>query len=888
MSELTIIKGQEFKLFMRESVSKDDIFFNEYKKAAEILDEIIGAQKEDKNPELEWKNSEFENNIIAFCGERGEGKSSAMITFVNALYNYKKECEIFSSCVNLEKVYFNEPILIDPTLFDDVHNVLDIVLAKIFQRFQEVYRKDNQVIKEYERDRLLDQFQKVYKHISLINNQVKMLDDEFDYEGNISKLAKLGESTNLKKELRDLIRDYLSFMEIHNGGEKKSQSQLIIAIDDLDLCSSNAYKMAEQIRKYLIIPEVTIVMAVKVEQLELCVEEKNLKEFERIISFDKEQVRQINYEVQNMAERYVTKLVPKARRIYLPKAQALDNIQITYKNGIDGTVIWHSDKYDYLVLAVLDLIYKKTGMKFLAQKEDFSFILPNNLRDVVSWIVLLMNMENPESDEIYLENIEIFERHFIKDGLTKQVSMDVGTELKNMKDMDVFHTHVNAKWLLNNKYKKSEKKFDFKYPPYQVEKKDSFFEVILWFEAYEKSVFDVKLEQCAYALRVFYTIKINRMLREKQFIKISEFINGYIWGIRFMDVIPGTKGSQVDRSRFNLDTRLAFNNILNYVFESGEKKLEPESRNVSYIPKQDRKEYIKCWMLLGMFSNLYEEKKYPPMFVSTGKLVSGNSNLCKNIQISLENYIVSLCNIKAIYDKVNMGMLGIEREEFNVVAQKFENSNKESIECARNIIAHMDVTVKIKDYCIKNKDYKNKTEGDQDRSSKLVGNFFDNIGKFMNVNGIETNSEALKKVYFDNDEEAIDVCELYARLIELCALNMQENSDNADKRSELVLDFRKKITDKPEHWNEQFYSVAGHLRKATAENAKKRLDTLASNIQRYMGRTKSIPSGLDVEFLCDLYSKVIEVYLQDKKKILSDELKIAYREAAKLQNILNK
>ena len=109
------------------------------------------------------------------------------------------------------------------------------------------YNNYNQRADERTREELLDRFQKVYRYVSLINNQKQMLDDEFDYEGNISKLTKLGESTKLKEELTELIKDYLNFMETRDG-----KKQLIIAIDDLDLCSANAYKMTEQIRKYLI------------------------------------------------------------------------------------------------------------------------------------------------------------------------------------------------------------------------------------------------------------------------------------------------------------------------------------------------------------------------------------------------------------------------------------------------------------------------------------------------------------------------------------------------------------------------------------------------------------------------------------------------------------
>ena len=94
--------------------------------------------------------------------------------------------------------------MIDPSLFDDVHNVLDIVVAKIFKKFYEYYNNDNQYVDERTRENLLNRFQRVYRYVSLINNQKQMLDDEFDYEGNISKLTKLGESTNLKEDRKYL------------------------------------------------------------------------------------------------------------------------------------------------------------------------------------------------------------------------------------------------------------------------------------------------------------------------------------------------------------------------------------------------------------------------------------------------------------------------------------------------------------------------------------------------------------------------------------------------------------------------------------------------------------------------------------------------------------
>ena len=123
---LTVIKGQEFKLSLKDKIEINDIFYDQYLEAAAMLENIMANEESDKQPD--WKKAETENNIIAFCGERGEGKSSAMFTFINAVVNKKeqKESTIFAQCENVKNTVFSEPIVIDPSAFDNVHNVLDI------------------------------------------------------------------------------------------------------------------------------------------------------------------------------------------------------------------------------------------------------------------------------------------------------------------------------------------------------------------------------------------------------------------------------------------------------------------------------------------------------------------------------------------------------------------------------------------------------------------------------------------------------------------------------------------------------------------------------------------------------------------------------------------
>ena len=92
MAKITITKGNEFMIAVKDEITKDDLFIELYKRAANILDRIVGASIEVRDKKEFWKSQDYENNIIAFCGERGEGKSSVMMTFVNAIYhNLNKE-----------------------------------------------------------------------------------------------------------------------------------------------------------------------------------------------------------------------------------------------------------------------------------------------------------------------------------------------------------------------------------------------------------------------------------------------------------------------------------------------------------------------------------------------------------------------------------------------------------------------------------------------------------------------------------------------------------------------------------------------------------------------------------------------------------------------------
>jgi len=412
--EIKISKGQEFKVYTYENniIPKDCLFWDEYKKATMMLNNIVsGFQNSHGQKKFE---SDYQNNIIAFCGDRGAGKTSIMINFCNAILNMKNNSGLGFDDVVVKSV-FSDNILIDPSMFDSYHNIIDVIVANMFQKIISANPIDNIAgEKKEEFHLLLDKFQKVYKCLSLINDTKKILDNEFDYEGSIGKLSRLGESLELKKEMGLLVELYLKFL----NGSSDENKYLIIEVDDIDLCSENAYRMIEQIRKYLMIPNVIIMFAVRIEQLELCVQEKNLGDYPRLSNLDRVVIQS---EIVQMTEKYLLKLIPEARRIYISGVR-LFKYEPKIIMGETG-----KEEYKNTVEAVRSIIFKKTEILLL--DEDLQLLIPDGLRGILNLIVYINQLSDLDEDKTAINNIEDIMNYIERVWLQDRKELDSETKL---------------------------------------------------------------------------------------------------------------------------------------------------------------------------------------------------------------------------------------------------------------------------------------------------------------------------------------------------------------------------------------------------------------------------------------------------------------------------
>lgn len=366
----------DVKIETIEEMNKS-IFLDSYIQAYKELN-IISSEKN--------TNGIDKNNIIAFLGERGSGKTSCMRSFLGSLKYLNKnrfdveDDELKKSLEDLCKVNFEILNIVEPSFFSEKVNVIELIVSSMFKKFSIEIEQNN---KDYEIKRtLLKSFQEIFKNMKYMKCSEEYQSSE------IEELMALGTSVNFKMHLYELIDQYLKFF---------SKNKLIISIDDIDLNTKFAYCMAEDVRKYLSIPNVVIVLALKLEQLKAIIAKEYSEEYEKLLNFSTYKDNIVS-DIENRVEKYLLKLIPYERRIYLKNPDSYDeNIKIFINGEQIGS---QSEKFQD---TILNFIFQKTDMLFLKPEYGMSRIIPTNLRELVGLVTILESMNDP----LLVKNVEV-------------------------------------------------------------------------------------------------------------------------------------------------------------------------------------------------------------------------------------------------------------------------------------------------------------------------------------------------------------------------------------------------------------------------------------------------------------------------------------------------
>ncbi|WP_336688730.1 MULTISPECIES: hypothetical protein [unclassified Chryseobacterium] len=375
MSETTleINLNEDYKIKIEKgNTFNDSIFKNVYKSALSNILDIIKQSENSKDA----KYDDF-NNIIAFTGERGKGKSSSMISFRDALIN--KSCSDHESFFNINEIEtfdyntiksktFADIDIIDPSLFRG-ESIFEIILAKMFQKFQDTLHDSNLNMNQDDKRELLKHFQNVFQNLQIINSDPK----ELYKKESIEALSKLAISSNLRLDFKNLVKCYLEKFE-------NNKSFLIIAIDDFDLNFSNTYLMLEDVRQFLIQPNLIVLISLNKIQLADSLYNSFLSELHTKYPVDKNVLR-------NRASKYIEKLIPISRMIELPnftlkdEAKIIDIVKIRRLNDYTQYSLKErkiNSLYEFLIF------YLSSKLNVLIPNYSFrqNLIIPKTLREI--------------------------------------------------------------------------------------------------------------------------------------------------------------------------------------------------------------------------------------------------------------------------------------------------------------------------------------------------------------------------------------------------------------------------------------------------------------------------------------------------------------------------
>jgi hypothetical protein len=386
---------------------QDSLFANQYQYALKQIDYYVQTLSNQESIRNKTHGIDNNNNIFAFLGNRGTGKTSCMISLSEMLLS--GEISKFKEFPNLSNKSFVGIDIIDPSYFDEEHNVVSLFLAKLYHQFCYVnernysYNSNEEDYIERNRQHFLQVLSETQKHLMcLLNNKEHIEDDTLE------SLGWLSASVDLRDDIKQLVDAYLQVVL-----NKHENSILVLEIDDIDLNTRQASKMAEQIRKYFIQPNVIVLMSLNLQQFIYAKINEVSSGFDSGING----ITDINY--LDIAEKYVNKFIPQSQRVYMPSTESFTNrgLTIESKSG-------ENRAYLSIRQAVPELIFEKTRYLFYNNSLSESFIIPNNLRDLRQLIKLLYVLPDYNKEDVVstIYNKDIFKDYLITTWARENVS----------------------------------------------------------------------------------------------------------------------------------------------------------------------------------------------------------------------------------------------------------------------------------------------------------------------------------------------------------------------------------------------------------------------------------------------------------------------------------
>ena len=417
-----IIELSKYENFMEEPKKfEESLYASAYKKTKKLVKETLNESEHIEEEQLRRKIGTLDkkeiNNMIAFVGKRGTGKTTAMFSFLNYLNTYGNSIdeEPFKD-IDFGAVKFHCLDFIDGGLLEKEENILHILVANMYRKFMETSEERfHDDWREYDIRELQELFIRVENSLRQINDKNKW------GQSSIENLKNVSNSLGLKRDLEQLIKRYLSLMKNEKSRfvEHNQKQVLVIAIDDLDMNLDHGFDTLEAIHRYLMIKDVIVFISADYDQL------LNLSKvhFGKMYKDLRDEAENIKDQISNISHMYLDKVIPLYKRVNTESFtfDGNQNIKINDSNNKLNIKINDSNNKLNIKRYIFEKIYHKTGMLFDINGKKTHFYEPDNIRKLKYMNMFFDYLDDKVGEfypeENYNEMLNDFSQRFIGDKL---------------------------------------------------------------------------------------------------------------------------------------------------------------------------------------------------------------------------------------------------------------------------------------------------------------------------------------------------------------------------------------------------------------------------------------------------------------------------------------
>lgn len=399
---------------------RTSISYKYYKQALKMTEEIlknnfaISKKEGERYSQLsgtDLRNSNQLYNIIFFTGDRGAGKTSAMLSYMEFLKDYYRNVKremIKDNDLKIpldgREVMFTGLEYIDASMLDDKEDILGSVLSKMLKKWlDEEKNSQGGIIRNSDYEHKKRKLQKLFSTVYECRKKIRDTKDytEENSEMFMDNLKNMSITFNMRKEFRKLVYSYLDIMRYPGAEYLEPQSHfLVICIDDLDMNIRKGFELLEQVRKYLMIPNIIVLLSANYEQLDKICNNHYFKEFDKTKSND------MGVYIENLSREYLEKIIPVQRQIVMSSGEKWllmkeNNLKIQYKD-INNESFEESGKLKEIVRKTLE---ERLRIMWNIEGMSLNYLTPTTLRELCAWVIEISSLviDDERNVERFLE-----------------------------------------------------------------------------------------------------------------------------------------------------------------------------------------------------------------------------------------------------------------------------------------------------------------------------------------------------------------------------------------------------------------------------------------------------------------------------------------------------